>query len=264
MSSSAALECSLAFGLNELFSAGLDDWQLIKICQLAEHKYVGTKCGIMDQFASIMGKKDQAIKLDCRSLEFQYIPLDLKDYEILLLNSSVSHSLADSEYNKRRAECEEGLSILAKQDASIQSFRDLNEHLLSNFNSKLPKHILNRCRHVVTENQRVIDAVASLHSGNINRLGELLYQSHHSLSKSYEVSCKELDFLVEKTIDNHHILGSRMMGGGFGGCTLNIIHKSASKAFIEEAYQSYKDKFGLELLPYKVAIADGAKIISSQ
>lgn len=263
VSSSAALECSFAVALNELFGLALDPWQLIKASQMAEHHFVGIKCGIMDQFASMMGKKDHVMLLDCRSLEFQYFPIDLGKYQLLLLNTNVSHTLASSEYNTRRAECEEGVSLLKKELPEIRNLRDVTTEQLYSAGKHLSKNIFRRCLHVISENKRVLDAASALQSGNRQKLGELLYQSHFSLQNDYEVSCKELDFLVELTINKEYILGSRMMGGGFGGCTINIIEKDQTDSFIDQASTEYRKRFGLALTPINVAAGNGAGIIQS-
>ena len=264
MSSSAALECSLAFGLNELFQLGLDKWQLINACQMAEHNFVGTKCGIMDQFSSMMGKRNQVMLLDCRSLEYEYYPLDLQDYELLLLNTNVSHSLADSEYNKRRQECLEGVAILQKQYSQVKSLRDVNIAQLKQAQDKMPDLIYRRCKHVISENDRVQVAVQNLLNKDFEGLGKQMYQSHFSLKDDYKVSCPELDFLVAQTVHNPNVLGSRMMGGGFGGCTLNIIHKQSTQEFITQSTKTYEAQFGLQLSPYAVHISDGSSLIQSK
>lgn len=261
MSSSAALECSLAIGLNELFDLGFDKWQLVKASQMAEHHFVGIECGIMDQFASVMGKKNQVMLLDCRSLEFEYFPLDLENYELLLLNTNVSHALASSEYNTRKRECEKGVEIAQKKYPKVNSLRDLTESMLSEIIGQMPEKVASRCRHIVTENDRVQAATKALVAKDFARLGELIYESHNSLQFDYEVSCKELDFLVEYTRDKDYVLGSRMMGGGFGGCTINIIHKNKVSDFTALASAEYKKTFGKDLTPYSVAIEDGAGII---
>jgi len=262
MSSSAALECSLAYGLNELFSLGYDKWQLIKASQMAEHHFVGIKCGIMDQFASIMGKKNQVMLLDCQSLEFQYFPFDLGNYQLLLLNTNVSHSLASSEYNARRGECENGVGILQQKFPSVNSLRDISLEQLKQCETKMPQKVYNRCRHVVTENSRVLAATDALLKKDFKRLGQLIYQSHNSLQHDYEVSCPELDYLVELTLDKDYILGSRMMGGGFGGCTINIVEQAQVINFIDFTKQQYHSKFGIDLTPYQVSIEDGASLIN--
>lgn len=263
MSSSAALECSLAFALNHLFDLGLEKWQLIKAAQMAEHHFVGIKCGIMDQFASMMGKKNQVMMLDCRSLEFEYFPLELGDYELLLLNSNVTHELANSEYNARREECETGVEILKKYLPQIKNLRDISLNQLTTLEDKLPAQIYRRCHHVVAENERVIAATKALQVGELEQLGQLIYQSHFSLQNDYSVTCKETDFLVQQTIDNPHILGSRQMGGGFGGCTLNLIKKGQKESFISATQALYQQRFGLSLTPYSVTIEDGTKVITN-
>ncbi len=261
MSSSAALECSFAVALNELFGLGFDKWQLIKASQMAEHHFAGIKCGIMDQFASVMGKKDRVMLLDCRSLAFEYFPLELDNYQILLLNSNVSHSLASSEYNTRRAECEEGVAFLKKEHPGIASLRDVTIEQVVAGIDKLPEHIFRRCHHVVSENQRVLDATKALSDKNPSALGDLMYQSHFSLQNDYDVSCPELDFLVQQTLGKDYVLGSRMMGGGFGGCTINIIEKSRLEEFTEQIAKNYRQQFGTDLTPIQVSIEDGAKTI---
>ena len=261
MSSSAALECSFAVGLNELFGLGFDKWQLIKASQMAEHNFVGIKCGIMDQFASMMGRKDCVMLLDCRSLAYQYFPFELGYYQLLLLNTNISHSLASSEYNTRRRECEEGVAFLKKHFSDINDLRDISLAQLAYCQDKMPAQIFRRCHHVVFENQRVLEATKALLKKDFNKLGELLYQSHLSLQYDYEVSCPELDFLVQQTIDKEYILGSRMMGGGFGGCTINIIEKSMVVEFVDHVSAAYLKKFGIDLTPIEVAIGDGAGLI---
>jgi galactokinase len=261
MSSSAALECSFAYALNEVFNLGFTTNQLVKACQMAEHNFVGTKCGIMDQFASMMGKKDQVILLDCRSLEYKYFPLELGDYQILLLDTNVSHSLASSEYNTRRSECEIGVAHLQKGLPEIKNLRDVTLDQLNTVKQDLAEVIYRRCHHVIAENDRVIKATDALKKGDLELLGQLIYQSHLSLQHDYEVSCPELDFLVQETIDKDYVLGSRMMGGGFGGCTINIIKKDKVEAFVDEVTKRYQDKFGLELTPITTNIGDGTKTI---
>lgn len=259
MSSSAALECSLAYGLNVLFDLGFDEWQLIRASQLAEHNFVGIKCGIMDQFASVMGKADYAMLLDCQSLDFEYVPLDLGDYHFLLLDTNVSHALADSEYNKRREECEEGLAILKSIYKAVSSLRDVSQEMLRESQPKMPETAYRRCLHVITENDRVLNAVEALRAGELSELGQLMYGSHYSLSKQYEVSCAELDFLVKLAEVEPTILGSRMMGGGFGGSTINLIEKKNTADVIDKISAAYKEEFAKELAPYVVTTGGGAR-----
>lgn len=260
MSSSAALECSLAFALNELFDLGFDKWQLVKAAQMAEHHFVGIECGIMDQFASVMGKKDQVMLLDCRSLAFEYFPFDLGDYQLLLLNTNVSHALADSAYNTRKRECEQGVAILQTAFPKVESLRDATMEMLATLRSDLSDNVYRRCRHIILENIRVQAATQALLNKDFKQLGDLIYQSHDSLQNDYEVSCKELDYLANWTKDKSYVLGSRMMGGGFGGCTINIIHRSKVAAFIDAVSRDYKNQFGITLTPYEVSIENGAAL----
>lgn len=261
VSSSAALECGLAYGLNELFNLGLDKWQLIKIGQNAEHNYVGTKCGIMDQFASVMGKKDYTMLLDCRSLEFEYIQTTIEPYRLLLLNTNVAHNLSTGEYNVRREECEEGLEFLAKQHNVEKSFRNITLEMVQSSKEKLRNVVYKRCSYVVQEIERVLKAVDFLRKNELKEFGALMYQTHEGLSKKYEVSCPELDFLVKLSLDNPHILGARMMGGGFGGCTINLIHKDAIEDFIQEASKAYKNKFSIDLTHFQTVPSNGTHLI---
>jgi len=235
-------------------------WQLIKASQMAEHNFVGIKCGIMDQFASMMGRKNQVMLLDCRSLEFEYYPFDLGDYQLLLLNTNVSHTLASSDYNTRRSECESGVAMIQKGFSAVKNLRDVTPEILQNYKGKLSDSVYRRCHHIVTENQRVLDATDALKHKDIKLLGTLIYQSHHSLQHDYEVSCPELDFLVDFTKNKDYILGSRMMGGGFGGCTISIIKKEKVEDFIELAGAAYEKQFGITLTPYEVSIGDGGSL----
>lgn len=261
MSSSAALECSFAFALNELFDLGFDKWQLIKAAQMAEHHFVGTKCGIMDQFASVMGKKDQVMLLDCRSLEYQYFPCNLGDYQLILLNTNVSHSLASSEYNTRREECETGVKLMQNQFPDIQSLRDVSREMFEAEVASLPSKVAQRCKHIISENARVKEATEALIGGNFEKLGQLMYASHYSLQHDYEVSCPELDYLVAQTEDKDYVLGSRMMGGGFGGCTINLVRKDRLDTFQDKMAAAYRKKFELDLTPYLVSIENGTTIL---
>ncbi|MFD0798724.1 galactokinase [Maribacter chungangensis] len=262
VSSSAALECGLAYGLNELFGLGLDKWQLIRIGQNAEHHYVGTKCGIMDQFASVMGKEGHAIFLDCKSLEYEYVPTRLDPYSLLLLNTNVSHDLSTGEYNIRGAQCEEGLKYIANHFSIVPSFRNVNLEMLEETKDKLGLQLFKRCSYVVEEISRVVKAVKALKSNDLDDLGRLMYETHEGLSAQYEVSCRELDFLVALARTEPAILGARMMGGGFGGCTLNLIHKDAIAAFVDKASRLYKDTFALELSAFETLPSDGTSLLN--
>jgi galactokinase len=261
MSSSAALECSIAVALNELFTLNIEKQRLIQACHRAEHNWVGIKSGIMDQFASMMGKRDHALLLDCKTLDYEYLPLQLEGYDILVLNTNVAHELASSEYNKRRNECEEGVYILKKYYPEIESLRDVQMDILLKHQSEIPPLIYSRCFHVIRENNRVHQATYAMRQNDIAGLGALLYESHYSLRDHYQVSCAELDFLVEHSKSEPAIAGSRMMGGGFGGSTISIIQSERTPAYIEKISSLYHESFGLELTSTIVATDDGARIV---
>ncbi len=258
LSSSAALESVFAVALNTLFDLGADKLQLAHICQMAEHHYAGVKCGIMDQFASIFGKKDHAIRLDCRSLEFEYFPLYTGEYQLLLADTRVKHSLAASAYNTRRQECEKGVRIISQQLSHVQSLRDLSPAEIQPFKNVLGSPVYERCAYVTEENERVLKSCESLISGDFSGLGQLMNGSHAGLSKQYEVSCPELDLLAETAINLPSVPGSRMMGGGFGGCTINLV-ESSSLDFVKARLSAvYMEKFGKYPVFYDVSTADGA------
>jgi len=257
VSSSAAMECGLAFALNSLFNLGLSKMEIILLSQRAEHNFVGTQCGIMDQFASVMGRSNQAILLDCRNIKHEMIPLSLEPYSLLLLNTNVSHSLASSEYNTRRSECEQGVKILSQSGMNVKSLRDVSQEDLVAHQKILPSVIYRRCLYVVRENQRVLRAANALKNKKLQYFGELLYLSHEGLQHEYEVSCKELDFLVDFSRKTPHVLGSRMMGGGFGGCTINLVHQDHLKSYIDEVSTAYKQEFGIDLDPILVRPSSG-------
>lgn len=257
LSSSAAVECATAFALNELFQLGLDKISMAHLSQKAEHVFAGVNCGIMDQFASMLGKKDHVIKLDCRSLEYEYIPCDLKDYRIVLLNSNVKHNLASSEYNVRRQQCEEGISILQSIYPEVKSLRDVTMSMLHQHIERSHPLIYQRCKYVVEENIRLMTACEDLKAGNIAGLGKKMFETHEGLSKEYEVSCKEIDFLVDLAKANPNVAGARMMGGGFGGCSINLVKEKAIEAWINMVSKIYEEQIGLPLTTYLVEIGSG-------
>jgi len=264
MSSSAAVEGGLAFALNEMLNTNLDRVQLALLSQRAEHNYPQVNCGIMDQFANMMGKKDHVILLDCKSMEHQYFPLHLNDYKIVLLNTNVEHELVTGEYNVRRQRCEEGLQIL-KSKLNIKSFRDIGnvEDLLS-FKTLMPEKVYNCCLFVVEEIVRTKKAAELLKKDDLIEFGKLMFAAHKGLSKLYEVSCDELDFLVDLASRNNHVIGSRLMGGGFGGCTINIVKDNEVQNFIDTAAMEYKQKFNIDLEAYVTETGDGTfKIIDN-
>ena len=260
ISSSAALECGLAFGLNELFSLNLSKLAIVELSQRAEHNYVGTKCGIMDQFASVMSKKDHVILLDCQSLEFEYVPIKIKPYKLVLLNTNVSHNLASGEYNVRRSQCEEGVKIIQKKYSKVKSLRDVSFIMLNEFKSKMLPVIYDRCSYVVEEKQRVLNSVDALKNNKLSLLGKFMYETHEGLQNLYGVSCPELDFLVEFSKSYTEILGARMMGGGFGGCTINIIHEDVVENFIIDASEAYYNKFNIKLTSFEAMPSEGTSI----
>lgn len=259
LSSSAALENGVGMGLSTLFELNVDRLDLVKYSQQAEHEFAGVKCGIMDMFASMMGKEQQAIRLDCRSLDYAYFPVDLGDHQWLLCDSRVSHSLADSAYNERREECRQGVTLLQAHYPQVSSLRDVNYPQLSLVKDQLPDTVFQRCSFVIQENERVIQSCEALERKDLDRLGAYLYRSHEGLSRDYEVSCPELDFLVEFTRELPEVMGSRMMGGGFGGCTLNLVKKSARQAFIDKISTAYHKRFGIHLKAYEVNAVDGTE-----
>ncbi len=259
LSSSAALESAFATALNALFGFSLDKMSLAKIGQSAEHNYAGVRCGIMDQFASMHGKAGQVMQLDCRSLEFKYFPLELGDYELILADTRVKHSLAASEYNRRRYDCEEGVMILRTQMSGVKSLRDVRSKDMYGFEEIMGEQIYLCCEYVTEENERVLETCHALENGDLKRVGALMYQSHHGLRSKYMVSCAELDVLVNTAEEIEGVLGARMMGGGFGGCTINLVAKSAAERFKKESSEAFHKAFGTRPLFYEVNIGDGAR-----
>ncbi len=261
LSSSAAVECAVGFALNELFGLSFDRKDIARIGQLAEHTYAGVKCGIMDQFASVLSKKDHVIKLDCRSLDFEYVPLELGDYEIVLFNTNVKHSLASSAYNNRRELCERGVSWVGEKYPQVRSLRDVTLDMLDEIVRPKDEDTYVKCKYVIQENERLANACRALEKGNIEELGRQMFLAHRALSSEYEVSCDELDFLVDYVAQVPEVVGARMMGGGFGGCTINIIKKGYGDTLANQIAPQYKEKFGLELEVIFVNADEGARII---
>lgn len=258
LSSSAALESVFAVALNEIFNLGADKMSLAKVGQAAEHNYAGVRCGIMDQFASIFGKKDHVIRLDCRSLTYEYFPLQLNDCMLVLADTRVKHSLASSAYNNRRKHCEEGAYIIGRHNIGVKSLRDVNLKMIEAAAAILGEEVVMRCTYVVEENQRVLDTCKALGLGNLEEVGRLMKATHHGLRKLYDVSCEELDLLVDTAVSLEGVLGARMMGGGFGGCTLNLIQKDALSQFTEQLETAYYSVYKQKPLFYLVSTDDGA------
>ncbi len=259
MSSSAALESTYAFALNEIFSLGIDKFELARVGQSTEHNYCGVKCGIMDQFASIFGKEGSLIRLDCRSLEYEYFPFNPKGYKLVLLDTVVKHELASSAYNKRRESCERAAAaIRANGHPHVEFLRDATMEMLEDVREKISAEDFMRAEYVIEEIQRVLDVCDALERGDYQTVGEKMYQTHHGMSKLYEVSCEELDFLND-VAKRCGVTGSRVMGGGFGGCTINLVSDSLYDSFIAQARKEFAAKFGHEPKVYPVVISDGAR-----
>lgn len=260
LSSSAAVECAVVFALNELFECGIGKMQMVTMAQQAEHTYAGVQCGIMDMFASMFGKADHAIKLDCRSLEYEYIPLQLQGYKLVLFNTNVKHSLASSQYNVRRQQCEAGVALIQAQYPQVKNLRDASMQMLNDYVQTVDELVYRRCKFVVEEIERLNTACNDLKQGNAAALGKKMFATHEGLSKDYEVSCKELDFLVTAVNNNPNVLGARMMGGGFGGCTINIIQEEATEEITATLMKEYTAAMGMELTAYTVQTANGTSM----
>lgn len=254
LSSSAALESCFAFALNDMFNGNsIDKFELAKIGQSTEHNYCGVNCGIMDQFASVFGKKGHLIRLDCRSMEYEYFPFDPKGYKLVLLDSVVKHELVDSPYNKRRESCER----VAKQ-LGIETLRDATMESLNKIKSDISAEDYFRAKFVIEEKQRVLDVCDALNHGDYDTVGRCMYATHAGLSKDYEVSCEELDYLND-IAKECGVTGSRIMGGGFGGCTINLVKDNLHDNFIKEAKEKFNAKYGHEPKVYEVVISDGSR-----
>lgn len=259
LSSSAALKCGFLYGLNELFHLNITPVDLALMGQSAEH-WVGINCGIMDQFASVMGKENQVIKIDCRTLEYEYHKADFSDYSLVLFDSNVKHSLFTSAYNQRLQECEQGLAILTANFPEVTSFRDATEEQLLSIQDTMSEDVFKRSHYAIKEIKRVTLACEALDRGDILTLGQLLFDTHEGLSKEYEVSCAELDMIVDTLKQDPAVIGSRMMGGGFGGCTINLIKKREEDAIKTKLTQLYQAAFGIELKTYEVKISNGTSL----
>ncbi|MDN3678311.1 galactokinase [Flavobacterium paronense] len=257
LSSSAALECGIGYAMNTLFDLGLTKEKIALVGQKSEHTFVGVNCGIMDQFASVFGKKNSVIKLDCNTLEYEYYKANFKNYSLLLLDSNVKHTHLTSGYNVRRQEVEQGLEIIKRHFPEVKTFRDCSEKLVLELKENLGDIIYKRCHFVVKEIQRVRDAAIALSQSDFKKLGQLMSETHEGLSKEYEVSCDEIDFLVDAVQQDKTVLGSRMMGGGFGGCSINLVEKGTEEALIKNISERYTTAFGIELKAYKVKISKG-------
>ena len=261
MSSSAALESCYAFALNDMFGDNkVDKFQLALAGQATEHKYIGVNCGIMDQFASVFGKAGSLIRLDCRSLEYQYYPFKPVGYRLVLVDSVVKHELASSAYNKRRQSCENVVAAIKKNHPEVELLRDCTKEMLDEVKGIVTDEDYMRAEYVIEEKQRVLDVCDALMAGDYETVGNKMFDTHHGLSKLYEVSCEELDFLNDIAFDCG-VTGSRVMGGGFGGCTINLVKNELYETFITTAKERYREKFGRSPKVYDVVIGDGSRKI---
>ena len=258
MSSSAALESTFAFALNDIYNLGIDKFELARIGQSTEHNYCGVKCGIMDQFASIFGKKGHLMRLNCATMEFEYFPFDPKGYKVVLLDTVVKHELASSAYNKRRESCENACAHIAKRHTEVKYLSDATMAMLEEVKNEISQEDYMRAKYVIGEKQRVLDVCDALEIGDYATVGDRMYGTHYGMSKEYEVSCEELDFLND-IAKECGVTGSRVMGGGFGGCTINLVKEGLYDKFIATAKNKFNKKFGHEPKVYDVVISDGAR-----
>ncbi len=260
LSSSAALETGLAFGLNYIYNLGIGELDLVKLAQKAENEFVGVKCGIMDQYVNIFGKNKKVLKIDCRILKHEYYPFDFQDISIVLFNTNVSRALASSEYNKRREDCDEGIKIIKKMYPYISSLREVTIEMIKEARAFMSEVVYKRCKYVVEENNRVLMACEALEKKDLKSFGEYMKESHLGLRDDYQVSCPELDFLLDIVRDEPAVYGSRMMGAGFGGCTINLIKSDSVKGISEYVFQKYEKQFGKKPGVYVTSINSGTHI----
>ena len=259
LSSSAALESTFAYALNDLFNNNqIDKFELAKIGQSTEHNYCGVKCGIMDQFASIFGKEGSLIRLNCKTGEYKYFPFHPQGYKLVLIDTCVKHSLADSAYNKRRESCEKAAAAIRKNHPEVEFLSDANRLWLDEVRAEISEEDFLRAEYVIGEVQRVLDVCDALERDDYETVGEMMYQTHFGLSRLYEVSCEELDFL-NKLARKMDVTGSRVMGGGFGGCTINLVKEELHDHFVETAVEKFTEKFGHAPKIYEVVISEGAR-----
>lgn len=259
VSSSAAMEVAVCYLLQKLFKFSVAPEEAAVLCQQAEHEFAGTKCGIMDQFVSIMGRAGNALLLDCRTLDHEYVPLSLGDHVFVACDSRVEHGLAVSEYNARRAECEQGMEILSRRFDGIRSLCRVTLSQLEECSQMMPDNVFRRCRHAVTEQARVLDAVEAMKKNDLGTLGELINLSHASLRYDYEVSCPELDFLVDTALKIDGVLGARLTGAGFGGSTINLVHRSSIDEFQVKISEAYLEAFDIAPRLFECVPSDGAE-----
>jgi len=257
LSSSAALDCGFIKALSTLYDYDMADWDIVSMSNRSNNQYLGIGSGILDQFASVFGKKDQCMLLDCSSREYTYHDINLVDIDIVLINTNVKHEHSSSGYNNRPAECQRLIQHLNDAGEPINSLRDLDRDTLDRHRDSLPDKLYNRGSFIIDENDRVHQFVVALAHDNYHQLGQLLYASHEGLSGLYDVSCEELDLLVRLARQNDHVLGARMMGGGFGGCTINLIRRSHRQETIKSIMDTYQTETGVQPEYYDVSIIDG-------
>ena len=260
MSSSAALESTFAKALNEIFNLNIDRFELARIGQSTEHNYCGVKCGIMDQFASVFGKKGHLMRLNCATMEFEYFPFNPEGYKVVLLDTVVKHELASSAYNKRRESCENACAHIKARHPEVNFLSDATMEMLDEVKSEISEEDYKRAVYVIGEKQRVLDVCEALEKGDYDTVGDRMFGTHYGMSKEYEVSCEELDFLND-VAKQCGVTGSRVMGGGFGGCTINLVKEELYDGFIATAKKEYLAKFNREPKVYDVVISDGARRI---
>lgn len=261
LSSSAAITCATAYAINSLFNLGLSRLEIAKIAQQAEHNYVGVHCGLMDQFASLFGKEGNLIKLNCNTEEYFYIPFSATDIKIALFDTGVKHHLVSSAYNERREQCQSGLALIKKVHPEINGLPDVTEEMLDKYVKPVNEVVYKRCLYVIQEIERLEKACKDLERNDFRAVGELMFETHEGLKDLYEVSCDEADFLVETSKQISGVLGSRMMGAGFGGCTINLIDSDSVDAVVEEVKKKYKEKYSRDLKVYIASIANGTEEI---
>lgn len=262
MSSSAAFECGIGFGLNVLFELGLSKKTIVQIGQRAENEFVGVNCGIMDQFANMYSKRDHVIQLDCVDLSHKYFPADFSNNELLLFDSKVKHSLKDSEYNIRRKECEAGFNLIASKFSFAKSLRDCSLEMLDEFDGVMPNKVRDRCTYVIEEIARVENACRALAKNAMGDLGQLMFETHVGLDRLYDVSCRELNVLFESARSLEGVKGARLMGGGFGGGTINLVDRNKTDMIITRINSEFQKVFKYKPNVYRVKTADGTSLIS--
>lgn len=261
MSSSAAVEAGFLFALNHLYHLGLQPLEMAKMAQRAENEFIGVRCGIMDQFANLFGKAGHVVRIDCRTLDYEYEPFERSDVKIILCDTMVRHELASSEYNTRRGQCEQGVKILQKMYKNVTQLRDATPEMLQSMESEFDPVVYRRCRYVVEENARVLAACDNLRHGDLEAFGTKMIASHEGLRDDYEVSCRELDTLVDAALRVEGVYGARMMGGGFGGCTINLVREDSVDEFAREIPDVYREALGREMNIHLCSITGGTSLV---